>query len=178
MTNAVIMGASGGANSIKGTDDVFRVQKGKSVKKGDFLTFDYYSESVDTGGASSVYYTDNHGTSSTFGVTHQRDFKFTTANSVTYTESVVKNACTVNTDGTHTKHFIIGIALQNGESLQAIRVKRVTSAKSFSLLNPNLRPYPYYNNDVPLAFRNVYEDAQKLGLYGKELIDYINENYS
>ncbi len=176
MTNAVIMGVSGGANSVKGTDDTFRVQKGKSVKKGDFLTFDYYREAIDNSYGSMITYEDDHGISNAFGSYVRRRFYYISGDSI-YTETVVKNACDVENNGTHIKYPIVAIALQNGDSLQTIRVKKVSPNKYYTLTKNGVTYYSNSNN-IPSAFKKVYEEALKRGLYGKELIDYINENYS
>ena len=44
MSNAIILGGSGGGSTINGRSNVLRVQKGEEVKKGEFITFGYYSE--------------------------------------------------------------------------------------------------------------------------------------
>lgn len=178
MTNAIIMGTSGGANSIKGTDGAVRVAIGQKIAKGDFLTYDYYYGTISDVAEPIISFTDNHGNGYGFG-SLIRHFQYVTPNSsgrVQYRESVVKCACSENLDGSHSKHPIIGVALQSGESLDVARIKKVTSNNIYQFTDKDGRTY-YSSSYIPSTFKTIYEEALSKNLFGEELIYYINENY-
>ena len=162
MTNAVLFGSSGSIGSIKGTEDIFRVQKGCIVKKGDFLTYDYYSfeSGIESNNKRFVRYSDEvyyptgntKRTFSTYGLTSK--------------EIVVRNAC-ITQNGVCSQHSIVAVALDNGNSLEAVRVKKVNH-------NVSVDPGASMSSSDWSKFQSLYSEAKSQKLFGVDLLNYIN----
>ena len=114
MSNAIILRGSGGGGTVNGYSNVLRVQKDESIKKGDFITFDYYGETVaiSNGKTSGVnidgYYTAHLCQNKNTIVTAQikntscfanRDRWRFDINSNTYYNSTIRRTCCPNYNG-------------------------------------------------------------------------------
>ena len=162
MTNAVLFGSSGGIGSVKGFEDIFRVKGGCQVKKGDFLTYDYHTfdSGIESDGKKFISYQDEYHLPEGF---IQRRFHIYVRESK---EVVVKNACTAQ-EGVCEHHPIVAVALDNGGSLEVIRVKKVNH-------NFNVSPYGNLSALDYNKFQTLHSEAKAKKLFGTDLLNYIN----